>query len=233
MHVIIDSKCPVSARTLGSHGVHVSALFNSPIKPSQRKGVNVNSNALFNLTNNKAELFSTLQEANVPVPEFVRGEKLYTPEGFDYLAYDRKFENSTAVLRTPVGTHTIMNYSDLVKTLRVEHEWSKSVMYKQVNDFMYEVEITCTRHKSVLHRSQRRDHILETFTGNHNPTENTVVAMETVATDIALTLEADFIRVKMVWFLDAFYVVDVTTGLTEDTALAASSVIQRMVAMRK
>lgn len=231
-HPILDRACPVLSRDLGTYPVPVNAMFNSEIRPSQRKGLNVNSNELFHTCNNKAKLFDRLSEIGAPVPMYVPGPKINTPEGFDYYLYDKKFENQTAVLLTPSSSHIINSYSDLVRTIKTEHDWMRSVMYKQINDFMYEVEITVTRHKQVLHREVRRDHIMEVQFNANRPDENLQVEMETVATDIALHLQADFIRVKMVWFNGDFYVTNVTTGVTEDTKLAARNVIQRMVAMQ-
>lgn len=231
MHPIIDRNTKFDPRKLGSYPKPVSACFAEIIKPSQRKGINVNSNEIVELCGNKPKLFSTLEAADVPVPRFMDGATLYDNGSFDFNAYDRNFEGATAVVRNDEGSTLINGYTDIVKSIKATESWKGRVVYEQINDFMYRVEIVATRLKQVQYREEKRDHVIQIDHNNFDPGAVSVAQFEQVATHIATALQADFIRITIEWSPMGFYVTNVTTRLSEDTIEAAKSIIQRRVRM--
>lgn len=233
MHPIVNQGFGINPNLLGSYSAPVSACFNGTIKPSKRAGVIINPNEAVDTCLDKSRLYSKLQQMEVPTPKWQHGATMNPPSGFEFLAYDRQFEGKTAVLLHPQGRATIRSYTDLVQTLKAGYNWQKAVMFEQNDDYCFSFEVVATRVKGVQYQSQRREHVLSVDYGQYEPDSATLIASETIASEIVTKLEADFVRIRVEWSPNGFYITDVTTMMTEDTVEQVKAVIRRKVAMRR
>lgn len=233
MHPIVNQGFAMNPNMLGTYSSPVSACFNGTIKPSKRVGVIINPNEAVETCLHKARLYSKLQQLEVPTPTWKAGIEMNPPTGFEFLAYDRQFENKTAVLLHPQGRVTIRSYTDLVQTLKAGYSWEKAVMFEQNDDYCFSFELVATRVKGVQYETKRHEHVLSVDYGQYEPDSATLIASQTVASEIVTKLEADFVRIKFEWSPNGFYVTDVTTMVTEETVEQVKAVIRRKVAMRR
>lgn len=232
MHPITNTGFQFDPRTLGLYPKPVSACFNGTIRPSKRKGVIINPNEAVETCLSKPRLFNMLLELEVPTPNFITGSEINPVEGFDYLAYDRQFDRSTAVLLHPNGRCTIKTYTDLVETLKQGYDWQKSVLYKQNDDFCFSFEIVASRIRQVTYKDERVDNVISLDYGQYEPDTATLNTAKVISTEVATKLEADFIRITFEWSPNGFYVTNATTALSLDTLEQAKAIIRRKIAMK-